>query len=107
MEYIKEHGGAIICFRPESQSKTIARGVAASVLHKSGLGTKDEKNQLVNDDSFSTIPSILEDMGIESVRLISNNPSIVRKLRYLGVDVRGTVPLAVKTKSNIVSKNVM
>jgi len=97
MEYIQKHGGAIIYFEPEAESTSIAHGVAASVLQKSGLGTMNDNLQLGADAQYSVIPSLLEDMGIESIRLVSSSPSMVRKLRELGVDVRGTVPLVVKS----------
>mmetsp|Transcript_26536 Transcript_26536/g.43104 ORF Transcript_26536/g.43104 Transcript_26536/m.43104 type:complete len:125 (-) Transcript_26536:107-481(-) len=97
MEYIQEHGGAIIYFEPEAESTSIAHGVAASVLQKSDLDTMNDNLQLGADAQYNAIPSLLEDMGIESIRLVSSSPSMVRKLRELGVDVRGTIPLVVKS----------
>mmetsp|Transcript_36213 Transcript_36213/g.65205 ORF Transcript_36213/g.65205 Transcript_36213/m.65205 type:complete len:480 (-) Transcript_36213:81-1520(-) len=98
MEYIQKHGGAIVYFQPEGRSTSIAHGVAASVLHNSGIETIDTNLQTGVDADYSAIPSILDDMGIESIRLIiSNNPTMVRRLRDLGLDVRGSVPLAVRS----------
>lgn len=96
MQYIQEHGGAIIHFEPEAQGTSIAHGVAASVLKKSGIGRVPRDPPLGADVAqYSVIPSLLEDMGIDSIRLVSGDPSMVRTLRELGVDVRGMVPLVV------------
>lgn len=98
MQYIQEHGGAIIYFEPEAQSTSIAHGVAASVLQQSGIGNIDRDHQPGSDAQYGAIPSLLSDMGIESIRLIDNSPATVRTLRELGVDVRGTVPLKVNKR---------
>jgi len=96
MQHVREHGGAIIYFEPVSQNNSFVNGVAASVLQKNGIETINDDIQLGADSQYSVIPSLLDDMGIESIRLVSNSPSMVRMLQELGVDVRGTVPLVAK-----------
>lgn len=81
MKYIQEQGGAIIYFQPE---------------HTSGLDTTSHSIQSDECAQYSVIPSILEDLGVESVRLVSTSPTKVRMLRELGVDVKGTVPLTAR-----------
>ena len=94
MKYIKENGGAIICFRPQRSSiSQIAHEVGASVLHRDGLTERSTKFEVQSDAENCIIASILDEMGVESIRLISHGADKVRRLRELGVDVRGTVPL--------------
>ena len=88
MEYIQRHGGIIICFRPDEQSDIITHGVASSVFHEGLSALRLEANV-----EYDAIPSILNDVGVDSIRLVSNNPAKLRRLRELGVRVRGTVPL--------------
>ncbi|KAL7527063.1 hypothetical protein ACHAWF_006564, partial [Thalassiosira exigua] len=88
MEYIHRHGGIIICFRPEEQRDITTNGVAPSVFHD-GLNAL----QLGAYVEYDAIPSILNDVGVDSIRLVSNNPAKLHRLRELGVRVRGTVPL--------------
>merc|ERR1712129_355948 len=45
---------------------------------------------------YGMIPSILEDLGIESVKLMTNNPLKVEVIRKLGVIVEDTIPMVVK-----------
>jgi 3,4-dihydroxy 2-butanone 4-phosphate synthase/GTP cyclohydrolase II len=41
------------------------------------------------------VPSILKDLGISSIRLITNNPNKVQRLTSLGLQVDGTIPIVV------------
>ena len=90
MKYIKENGGAIIYFQPDGQGTSIAHDVAASVLGNHGSGATLD---LRADAECNLVASSLDDMGVESIRLLSHSSAKVRRLRGLGVDVRGIVPL--------------
>jgi len=104
MAYIRENGGAIIYYQPSGQGTSIASSVVASVLQapkKNNQGYHNKsprKPRHTESDEYRIIPSILENMGIESVRLVTNNPVQVRRLKELGVKVRGTLPF--RTSNN-------
>jgi len=46
---------------------------------------------------YGAVPSILHDMKIGSIRLMTNNPRKIRRLRELGVKVPDTLPMVVPT----------
>merc|ERR1712127_803552 len=63
MQYIQEHGGAIIYFEPEAQSTRVAHRTTASTLQSSSSDGIDTNLKLVADAHYSAIPSLLNDMG--------------------------------------------
>lgn len=98
LEYIRENGGAIIYLQQEGRGIGLANKVAAYALQDVGLDTVDANTHLgFPEDArqYGVVPSLLEDIGIESIRLITNNPRKIERLRALGVHVEGTIPLVV------------
>ena len=100
--YIKENGGALIYLQQEGRGIGIANKVAAYALQDQGLDTVDANVHLgFPEDArqYGVVPSILEDLGIDSIQLITNNPRKVEKMESLGVEVSGTIPMVVKTNA--------
>jgi len=98
LEYIRENGGAIIYLQQEGRGIGLANKVAAYALQDVGLDTVDANTHLgFPEDArqYGVVPSILSDMGISSIRLMTNNPRKIERLRALGVDVEGTIAMVV------------
>jgi len=98
LQYIQEHGGAIIYLQQEGRGIGLANKVAAYALQDVGLDTVDANLHLGFAEDcrqYGVVPSILADMGIGSIRLMTNNPRKVNRLVALGVDVVDTVPVVV------------
>lgn len=98
LHYIRENGGAIIYLQQEGRGIGLANKVAAYALQDVGLDTVDANTHLgFPEDArqYGVVPSLLKDLGIDSIRLITNNPRKVERLTALGVDVDGTIPLVV------------
>ena len=98
LEYIQEHGGAIIYLQQEGRGIGLANKVAAYQLQDSGLDTVDANLHLGFPEDcrqYGAVPSILEDMKIGSIQLMTNNPRKVARLRALGVNVESTLPMVV------------
>ncbi|KAK1736690.1 riboflavin biosynthesis protein [Skeletonema marinoi] len=98
LEYIRENGGAIIYLQQEGRGIGLANKVAAYALQDIGLDTVDANTHLgFPEDArqYGVVPSLLEDMGIDSIRLMTNNPRKIERLRALGVDVAGTISMVV------------
>jgi len=53
---------------------------------------------------YSAVPDILEDLGVRSVQLMTNNPYKVDQLRSFGVKVAGREPLCIVPKSEVTSR---
>jgi len=98
LEYMRENGGAIIYLQQEGRGIGLANKVAAYALQDVGLDTVDANTHLgFPEDArqYGVVPTILKDMGIDSIRLMTNNPRKIERLLSLGVDVTGTVPMVV------------
>ena len=98
LEYIRENGGAIIYLQQEGRGIGLANKVAAYALQDVGLDTVDANTHLgFPEDArkYGVVPALLRDMGIDSIRLMTNNPRKIERLLALGVDVTGTIPMVV------------
>ena len=98
LEYIRENGGAIIYLQQEGRGIGLANKVAAYALQDLGLDTVDANTHLgFPEDArqYGVVHSLLKDMGIDSIRLMTNNPRKIERLRALGIDVVGTIPMVV------------
>ena len=98
LEYIQEHGGAVIYLQQEGRGIGLANKIAAYALQDVGLDTVDANTHLGFPEDcrqYGVVPSILEDMGIESIRLLSNNPRKLERLTGLGVNVVDTIPMVI------------
>mmetsp|Transcript_13301 Transcript_13301/g.32474 ORF Transcript_13301/g.32474 Transcript_13301/m.32474 type:complete len:769 (+) Transcript_13301:433-2739(+) len=98
LKYVSEHGGCVIYLQQEGRGIGLANKVAAYSLQDVGLDTVDANLHLgFPEDArqYGVIPSILDDMQIGSVQLMTNNPRKVDRLRALGVQVDNTIPMVV------------
>jgi len=98
LTYIRENGGAVIYLQQEGRGIGLANKIAAYALQDVGLDTVDANTHLGFPEDcrqYGVVPSILKDMGIDSIRLITNNPMKVERLTSLGVDCEGTIPIIV------------
>jgi hypothetical protein len=98
LQYVAEHGGAIIYLQQEGRGIGLANKVAAYALQDGGMDTVDANLHLgfaEDQRHYGAVPSILEDMKIGSVCLMTNNPRKVARLRDLGIKVKNTLPMVV------------
>ena len=88
---ISEAGrGAIFYLRQEGRGIGLANKIKAYELQNAGHDTVDANRLLgLPDDTrdYSPAAAMIEHLGISSVRLLTNNPLKVAKLRSLGVRV--------------------
>ena len=100
MEYVQEHDGMVIYLHQEGRGIGLANKLAAYQLQdERGLDTVDANRALgLPDDTreYTAVANILEDMGIKSIRLMTNNPRKVATLERLGVRIDGRIPCIVK-----------
>jgi len=100
LEYIHKHGGAIIYLQQEGRGIGLANKVAAYAMQDQGMDTYEANVHLgfpEDNRSYGMVPSILKDLGIESIQLMTNNPRKVEKLKSLDVEITGTVPVVSDT----------
>ncbi|MBJ96045.1 MAG: GTP cyclohydrolase II [Rickettsiales bacterium] len=91
LETIKRRGkGAGIYLRQEGRGIGLANKIAAYALQEEGHDTVDANRALgLPDDQrrYDAASTILEDLGVESIELLTNNPRKVDELRALGVHI--------------------
>lgn len=100
LQYIQKHGGFIIYLQQEGRGIGLANKIAAYALQDIGLDTVDANLHLGFPEDireYGVVPSILQDMKISSIQLMTNNPRKVSRLEKLGVVIDRTLPMVVPT----------
>ncbi|GAA1612414.1 GTP cyclohydrolase II [Leucobacter chromiireducens] len=106
LDLINERGGVVVYLRgQEGRGIGLANKLRAYQLQEEGLDTLDANLQLglpADDRDYTAAAEILADLGIDRVRLLTNNPDKVTQLEAQGLEVVERVPLLVGvTEQNI------
>lgn len=96
LRQISEQGGVVIYLRgQEGRGIGLANKIRAYKLQEDGLDTIDANLELglpVDNRDFTVAAAILQDLGFEEIRLITNNPAKVDALKASGVNIIEAVP---------------
>ena len=98
LQLVQREGGCVVYLQQEGRGIGLANKVAAYGLQDGGLDTVDANRELgfADDErTYDCIPFILQDLRVESVRLLTNNPHKVSCLTEVGVTVSSTLPLRI------------
>lgn len=99
IEAIKENeSGIIVYLRQEGRGIGLANKIRAYALQEKGMDTVEANRSLGLPDDARTYDvgaAMLRDLGIRSVRLMTNNPAKIRELEACGIQVSERVPLQV------------
>ncbi|GMI07939.1 hypothetical protein TrVE_jg11156 [Triparma verrucosa] len=93
LKRIKEKGGAIVYLMQEGRGIGLANKIKAYALQDIGYDTVDANLHLglpAEAREYTCVPSILNDLGIKKLNLMTNNPFKLRQLKDLGVTVLNT-----------------
>jgi GTP cyclohydrolase II len=97
MHRVAEAGaGVILYLRQEGRGIGLLNKLKAYNLQDMGYDTVDANLLLgheVDEREYSVAAQILKDLGVRSVRLLTNNPHKIESLDELGVEVTDRVPL--------------
>lgn len=97
--YIKAHGGVVIYLPQEGRGIGLANKIMAYSMQERGFDTVDANRVLgFHDDyrSYEPVATILKDLGIKSIRLLTNNPRKIRLLSQLSIEISGRLPVIIK-----------
>lgn len=101
MQLIAEEGrGAVVYMRQEGRGIGLAEKLKAYVLQDLGHDTVDANILLghqADARDYTLAALIIRDLGIRSVRLMTNNPAKIDELSDLGIAVSSRVPLEPQT----------
>jgi len=99
LDIIQREGGVVVYLRGhEGRGIGLINKLRAYKLQESGLDTLDANLALglpADSRDYGAATAILADLGIESVRLLTNNPDKVHQLASRGIAVDERVPLVV------------
>ena len=99
MALIAAEGGILIYLRQEGRGIGLANKLKAYALQEQGFDTVDANVKLglpVDDRDYAVAFQILKHMGIENIRLITNNPSKVAAITHYGIHVLERIALSVE-----------
>jgi GTP cyclohydrolase II len=92
---IATRGGVVLYLRQEGRGIGLANKIRAYNLQAVGHDTVDATRLLdLPDDAreYDGAAAMLEYLGVESIRLMTNNPEKVEAMRRLGISVDGREP---------------
>jgi 3,4-dihydroxy 2-butanone 4-phosphate synthase/GTP cyclohydrolase II len=98
LERIHDEGGVVVYLRQEGRGIGLANKIAAYALQEGGLDTVDANRALgLPDDarSYDAAADILADLGLEDIRLLTNNPRKIVGLDGYDIEVTGREPLLI------------
>jgi 3,4-dihydroxy 2-butanone 4-phosphate synthase/GTP cyclohydrolase II len=91
LERVAVHGGAVVYLRGhEGRGVGLLHKLEAYALQDNGFDTVDAQVELglpIDAREYAAGAAILADLGIDAVRLLTNNPMKVNALRDNGIDV--------------------
>ena len=91
-----EDVGVVLYLRQEGRGIGLGNKIRAYALQQRGADTVDANRMLGFEDDlrrYDIAGDMLGDLGVESVVLLTNNPTKVDALRADGVDVSGRLPV--------------
>lgn len=101
---IAAEGGVLIYLRQEGRGVGLANKLKAYALQDKGYDTVDANLKLglpIDDRNYAVAYQILKQMGVGTIRLLTNNPTKVSAMTMHGIIVIERVPLLVTpTESN-------
>jgi 3,4-dihydroxy 2-butanone 4-phosphate synthase/GTP cyclohydrolase II len=96
IEAIVREGGAVVYLTGhEGRGIGIVRKIQAYALQDRGLDTVDANTELglpVDRREYGAAAAILHNLGLERIRLLTNNPAKVEGLRASGIEVTERIP---------------
>jgi GTP cyclohydrolase II len=97
MDIVAEAGqGIIVYLRQEGRGIGLCDKLKAYNLQDEGYDTVDANLVLghqADERNYEVAAAILNDLGVRSIRLLSNNPRKFEELQQYGISIRGRIPL--------------
>ena len=100
MKYMQENGGIILYLRQEGRNIGIINKLKAYALQENGLDTVQANLQLglpADNRDFSTAIDMLEQIGVKSVNLMTNNPEKIQFIKDSNIEFNSRIPLQIKS----------
>jgi GTP cyclohydrolase II len=99
LDYIAREGGVVIYLHQEGRGIGLAQKIRAYALQENGYDTLEANCALghpPDSRTYESAASILRDLGVRSVELITNNPDKIESLIGLGINITGRIPAVIQ-----------
>lgn len=99
LEMIFAEKGILLYLRQEGRGIGLNNKLKAYNLQDQGLNTVDANHQLgfdADERTYEIAHFILKDIGVQSLRLLTNNPLKIESLRQGGIKIVERVPIKIK-----------
>lgn len=103
MEMAAQQGGVVIYLRQEGRGIGLISKLDAYQLQDQGLDTAEANTHLgfpIDDRQYADAITIMEDLGITEIRLLTNNPEKVEAFADTTVKVVERLPLIIKPNAD-------
>lgn len=99
LKYIEENGGVIIYLQQEGRGIGLGNKIRAYALQEQGHDTVAANLLLgypADLRTYTDVKVILDDLGIKSISLLTNNPDKVNAIKELGIRLDSRIPVLAK-----------
>jgi 3,4-dihydroxy 2-butanone 4-phosphate synthase/GTP cyclohydrolase II len=99
LDLIYEQRGILLYLRQEGRGIGLINKLRAYNLQDEGLNTVDANHQLgfeADERTYETAVLILEDLGVNQIRLLTNNPHKVASLNKSGIQILERIAIQVE-----------
>jgi 3,4-dihydroxy 2-butanone 4-phosphate synthase/GTP cyclohydrolase II len=107
LRLINEAGcGVLIYLRQEGRGIGLLKKLQAYNLQDTGLDTVDANihlGHLADEREYDIAALMLEDLGVKSIKLLTNNPSKIEELKKLGIIVNQRIPVETSVNTDNLS----
>lgn len=96
LDYISKHGGIVVYLPQEGRGIGLSNKIKAYALQENGHDTIEANSLLglpIDDRHYDDAALILQDLGISTFKLITNNPLKLNAMRDFGFNVNGRIPV--------------
>lgn len=101
LEYINAHGGVLIYLRQEGRGIGLINKMHAYVKQDQGYDTADANKVLgfgYDERTYEDATTILQNLEIDKINLITNNPDKISSLESSGIIVESRIKLNIKAR---------
>jgi GTP cyclohydrolase II len=101
MKLASEQGGIIIYLRQEGRGIGLINKLKAYKIQDTGVNTADANTHLgleVDAREYDTAITIMKNLGIKKVKLLTNNPDKIAAIELSDIEVEKRIPLIIPPK---------
>lgn len=99
LEYIQKNGGILVYLDQEGRGHGIHTKTKELKLQEGGLDTvqaSEELNLPIDAREYTVVGDILHEKGISEIKLLTNNPNKINKIKTLDIRIKERIPIFVE-----------